>query len=399
MIGTRIEEVFRKWIYYLHGPALTHILYRRRVAVLMYHGFTDKDRHEGIENDEGKHLHVERFREQMEYLRRYHNPISLVQLIDYYCNHGAIPDNAVIITMDDGYKSNYELAYPVLRKFGVPATIFLTVDFVDRKHFLWFDRVEYAINMTKIEAAELQIGSDTEQIFLDMQDSDAKMRSSQQVKQKIKSMPQELKEMVVDSLEHRLGCSLRDSNSFPDIYLPMEWQDVLEIVRSDIISFGSHTVTHVIMTKCSVEAAKREASFSKQYIEDKTGLECKFFCYPNGKAGDFDHRTRKLLKEIGYSCALTSVQGFNDEFSDVFELKRIGVGDKEDMAEFTLKVSGVNKLLADIDYFLFKKVLKMKYERLRHFGVVRYSVISYALFFPVVFLLFVRSVWQSKMAS
>ena len=326
--------------WYLQLHRLMRYLHRKKIIILMYHGFTDKRAHEGIENSQGLHLDIKGFKLQIEYLKKYYNVISLGRLIEYYSNGAEIPPNAAVITIDDGYKSSYTLAYPVLKQFNVPAAIFLTTDFIDKKEPLWHDRVEYAVNMAESNP--------------DFKDNNSRKLYCRKIVAKLKSMPQESREGEIESLERRLGQRLSLDKAIPEIYRPLEWDEVLEMVKSGIISMGSHTCTHVILTRSNPERQKKELVLSKQVIENKTASSCRLFCYPNGLAGDFDYRTKDLLKESGYSCGLTAVEGMNDAYSDVFELKRLAVDNREGLITFMMTLSGIFKFLVDTKQSILK---------------------------------------------
>lgn len=332
--------------FYLQLYRLMRYLYRKKIIILMYHGFTDKKVHEGIENNQGLHLDIEKFKSQIEYLKKYYNIISLNQLIQHYSNGMKLPANPVVITIDDGYKSSYTLAYPILKQFSAPATIFLVTDFINKKEMLWVDRIEYAINMTKSSSFSLKIGKDTS--FFDLRDNNSKEIHYRRIQKELKLIPQESIGKIIESLERGLGQKLSIDKDIAEIYRPLGWKEVLEMIKSGIISIGSHTCTHVVLTRCSPERMKKELFLSKQVIENKTGLSCRLFCYTNGQIGDFDYRTKKLLKELGYSCGLTTVAGMNDAYSDVFELKRLSVDNRDDLIVFIMTLSGILKFFLDI---------------------------------------------------
>lgn len=322
--------------FYLQLHRLMRYLRRKKIIILMYHGFTD-----GIVCEGSPHLNVKKFRSQIQYLKKYYNIISLDQLIEHCTNGAKLAPNSVVITIDDGYKSSYALAYPVLKQFNVPASFFITTDFIDKKEMLWTDRIEYAINMTKSNSFNLKI--DKDMLFLDFRDSDSKNVYCRKIIAKLKLIPQESMEEIIQSLERGLGQKLSLDNAIPEIYRPLEWDEALKMIKSGIISIGSHTCTHIILTRCSPERKKKELFLSKQAIENKTGLSCRLFCYPNGGTGDFDYRTKESLKESGYSCGLTTVDGINDAHSDVFELKRLSVDNREDQTMFIMTLSGIFK--------------------------------------------------------
>lgn len=341
-----MRRLVRRCLFNLQLHRLTRYLYRKKIIILMYHGFTDKKIHEGIENHQDKHLYVEMFISQVKHLRKNYSIISLEQLIEHYTSGIRIPHNSVVITIDDGHRSNYTLAYPILKQFNVPATIFLTTDFIDNKEFLWEDRVEFAINMTKSKGLRLKIDNDI--LSFALGDNVSKKECDKKIRARLKSIPQGLRQGVVESLERSLGQRLSIDKDIPEIYRPLLWQEVSEMIKRGLISIGSHTCSHVVLTRCSPENMKRELFLSRQLIEKKTGSSCRLFCYPYGEIGDFDHRTKKLLKESGYSCGLTTVAGVNDEHSDVFELKRLDINQMEDSIDFIMTLSGVYKFIADI---------------------------------------------------
>ena len=88
------------------------------VPILLYH-------HINEEGDDGSAISVTSFRRQMELIRTEgYNPISLDALIDFAEKGTPLPEKPMVITFDDGYYSNYQYAYPILKEYGYPATIF-----------------------------------------------------------------------------------------------------------------------------------------------------------------------------------------------------------------------------------------------------------------------------------
>lgn len=317
-----------------------------RPLILMYHGFTDKRVHSGIENNQGKHLYIDVFSDQMEYLRDHCNPMSLEKLGDHIRKGQDIPEGTVVITIDDGYESNYRLAYPVLKKMDIPATIFITTSFVEERGPIWVDRLEYAINSTKRDKFILRIDSDEEEFSLinDRYKGNCERAIRKILKRKVAGE----RDHIISDLEERLGKKLSLDSGAPDLYRPLDWSQVSQMARSGSISIGSHGRDHVIITSCDGDTIKDEICGSKKIIEERTGTPCRSFCYPNGDIGDFSGRTKALLKHSGYSSGIINIPGFIDKNTDLFELNRFGLGKKPDMNEFKSIVSGksVKKLIA-----------------------------------------------------
>jgi peptidoglycan/xylan/chitin deacetylase (PgdA/CDA1 family) len=336
-----LESLFR-----LRADRLTRLAHRHKAIVLAYHGFTDRATHPGIENSQGKHLPVEAFRSQLAYLQRHYRVLPLETLIAAFETGAPLPARSLAITIDDGYRSNYTLAYPVLREYGLPATIFLTTGFLDEGDLQWSDRIEHALNRTTESRLELTIGRDTFVARLD--DMRERLACDRRLRTLLKVVPQETRGAIVDDLEQRLGQRLRDAADAPAIYQPLAWAEVREMQQSGLMTFGSHTVSHFILTRCDPARAKDELARSRHRIETETGVPCRLFCYPNGQVGCFDAATRAMLLEAGYTGGLTTVYGMNDRRSDVLALKRL-YANKPGMARFALTVSGVMGVLDGVE--------------------------------------------------
>jgi len=304
----------------------------------MYHGFTDKKNQECIENYKGNHVNIELFKSQIKYITENYNVISLNKYIDF-CNKGKkLPPKSIIITIDDGYKSNYTLAFPILRDLDIPATIFLTTDFIDNKKFIWVDRLEYAINNTNLTELKLKIGEN--ELCFPLTTIQHKIFCDQYIRAKLKLMKDLYIEEVIQQIEDKLQCKIYETQNVPEIYNPLEWKEVSEIINSSKVNFGSHTHKHLILARYDNELIRKELLQSKNIIEKETGIKTRLFCYPNGALGDFNAKTKQILKESGYSCALTTVRGMNNKNSDLYELKRFAV-DNTNFYSFVLTISGV----------------------------------------------------------
>jgi len=99
--------------------------YEDKVVVLLYHDISDNRKNSAT-------IPPELFREHMAVLETDFNVISLDDVVAFQNGQKSIPPNAVAITFDDGYRSNYEVAYPILKQYGWPATVFLTVDSIGK---------------------------------------------------------------------------------------------------------------------------------------------------------------------------------------------------------------------------------------------------------------------------
>lgn len=305
----------------------------------MYHGFSDATLHDGIENCSNNHVFVEHFKQQVRFLKRYFNVISLDKALELLRSGHGFPSNTIVLTIDDGYKSVYLWAFPVLSEFNVPATIFCVTNFISAREYLWVDRLEYAINKTREKYITLRYGDECKTIPLgtDREKSEAIALVKLQLK---KGDPASIPE-AVKQIEQDLEAFLDSTATVPDLYQPLDVSDIIEMEESGIISIGSHTVSHAILSRCAIGDIEKELEESKGFLEDFLHKPVKLFCYPNGQQGDFDDVTGGMIKQCGYDCAVTAIDGMNSAKTDSFELRRYWVRSTiQTIPEFALLVCG-----------------------------------------------------------
>ncbi len=315
----------RKWL--LSGvrqvglPYLGRAINRARPKVLMFHGLTDRE-HTGLENCQHKHLDVRRFELFLAHLKKHFHVIALDDLTRCLANGTPPPPFSVVLTFDDGFLSNYTLGFPLLKRYDTPATIFAATEFVDEKKPIWVDRVDYALHQAGMDKLELI-----------------------QAKRELKSLPASQLEDALLALEKRLGFRLEKANApyVPAIYHSMDWSHAREMLDSGLVSIGAHTHSHQIMTRCTPEIVTLEVAKSKQLIEQNTGRPCTTFCYPNGGPEDFSEETERIIRGLGFLSTVTTIGGFNEPDCCPFLLKRLGVMNNQNLSQFDLLTSGINR--------------------------------------------------------
>jgi len=317
----RIKRIFCQTLQSLRVPELSRRLHQRESIILMFHGLTDLQ-HYGLDNCQHKHLHVKRFDAFLNHLKKHFKVIALEDLVR--CLNAGVPPppSSVVLTFDDGFLSNYVLGFPVLKKHGVPATIFLATEFVDENKPLWVDRVDYAFSRACRTKHELI-----------------------RVKKRLKALPIEDLAVAVEDLERQLGFKLDLSNgtSVPAIYHVMDWNHVREMQESGLVSFGAHTHLHWILSRCPPDLVLSDVAKGKGIIERETGRPCTTFCYPNGGVGDFSDETERIIRGIGFESTITTVGGVNAPGCSPFLLKRFGITSDLDLVRFDMLTSGIDR--------------------------------------------------------
>ena len=342
-----LRRILLRLLFLLQAQRLLRHFQRRRVLVLMYHGFMREHAARGLENHEGNHVHAGAFRDQVRYLSKHHRVISLEDLVDARTRGTPLPDHAVVITMDDGYRSNHALAFPILREYGVPAAVFVTTGFVEDREPLWPDRAEWALGTAAPRTYDLEIGG--KKLRLDLRDEVSRREAARTLFARLKALPQESLPQAVRAVESCLDQSLASQDPRPEIYEPLRWDEIRDMAASGLVTFGNHTHRHVILSRCDAARQREEISRAGRLLEEKAGIRTRFFCYPNGGPMDFDTTTQQLLAEMGYTCSLTTVPGFNDEQTPLLELRRYAVHDGLRLDEFVIVLyGGLRQFLRDL---------------------------------------------------
>ena len=288
-----------------------------KLSIMLYHGFSEsKDKGEWTLNSE--FMPISKFEQDLKVYLKYGTPISLKDLL---CKE-RLPRSPIVVTIDDGYANNYNLGFPVLKKYNFPATIFLTTGFIDRWQFLWTDWLEFiAVNASNVD---IKIELNKEVISFNLGEPQGRNNVVKHLKSILKNMPLiKIKSFLYELQE--MSKVKYDWERIPEKLQPLTWKQIREMKKSGLISFGGHTVSHAILSKCNKEEQEFEIAESKARIEKELNEECLILAYPNGKENDFTEETIRLAKKANYRIAVTTNSGYeNSNEYDSFKLKRWG---------------------------------------------------------------------------
>ncbi|MBW1678997.1 MAG: polysaccharide deacetylase family protein [Deltaproteobacteria bacterium] len=266
------------------------------------------------------------FEKQMRYLKKNYRVISLKTLAQYIRSKKSLPDDCVVITFDDGYRDNHTNAYPILKKYGLPATIFLTIGYINNNELPWWDRLARIVEEGRKKIVNLDLPAEICPERIKKPLSEIFSGETAISKKKINSLASLFKEVSED--QKNLTLNYLEEKILP----PMEssemlsWTQIKEMSNNNI-SFGSHTFTHPILTKVDADRAKYEILISRIELERKIGKHFFCFSYPNGTEQDFNEEIIKMVEESGYVCACSAINGKNGLKNDLFSLRRIWGGD------------------------------------------------------------------------
>lgn len=285
------------------GLQIAKYLSRRHPRILMYHRIGPGGASGAID--------AKRFRRQMQLIKRELNPISLNTLINAHAENN-IPQNAIVVTFDDGYSDFYRYAFPILKEENIPCTLFVTTGFINGDIWLWPDRLRYCIDTSTRDAISIpgqhtkySLQDNRRQIWNDLADHCLTLSNLEKAE-------------FIDSVEKELAV---EPPAFPPkAYEALNWDQVREISDAGI-EIGSHSVSHPVMTSLSDDALRYELVQSKAAIEERVGCTVTSFCYPNGQPFDFDERVKSAVDSAGYCVALAAFPG-RDTLGDRLAVNR-----------------------------------------------------------------------------
>ncbi|QOY94676.1 polysaccharide deacetylase family protein [Massilia sp. UMI-21] len=250
------------------------------------------------------------FRWQMELLARCFNVLPLYDAVRAAAS-GTLPPRAVCITFDDGYRSVHDLALPVLRELGLPATVFVTSGYIGQGN-MWNDRIVEAVQTLpagQLDLSELGLGA------YSLRTLDDRKITLGALIERSKYLPPQARHGLVQRLEALVGDGLASG-------LMLTPEMVRNLDRHGI-EIGAHTVSHPILTSLDDTDAQAEIRVGKQQLEELLGKPVRLFAYPNGKVQkDFDERHVRMVREAGFAAAFTTAVGVITRDMDCFQLPR-----------------------------------------------------------------------------
>ena len=249
--------------------------------------------------------------------------VDLDTIAAFLAGNADLPEACVAITFDDGFVDNLELAVPLLEKYDVPATFYVTSDYVVDGGIPWFLRTLRAFQVTTCETwkppakATLRLGSDKQR------------NTARRIANRICAAADSRGRLsFLLDLEESLGVCPAGGVSQPPIIMNAKQ---LCCLKHKGFTIGSHSTSHPNLALLSREEAENEVVTSKKVLEDITGGPVNHFAYPNPiTQPHFTGDTMQLLQAAGYLTGATSISGTADRRTGQFALPRLSVPDDPD---------------------------------------------------------------------
>lgn len=281
-------------------------------------------------------INADNFAWQLERMQQYGRIVPLSECLEYYSEHHEWPLGVVVITVDDGYRDFYHYAFPELQKRGIPATLFPAVNFIERKIWLWPDRLDAALSAHEKGAVRVKIKEISEPLKLTFTNQTERSQVWKTLSDLCISSADSIRQKLIAEVEEQLAVDL--PRVPPEAYEACTWDEIREM-RDGGIEIGSHTMNHPILSKIDETELFDEIHTSKVEIEKQINDPVKTFCYPNSALGDINDRVVEEVRQAGYVGA---VFGTDLCHWEPYKIPRMGVSN--DRNDFLSKLAGLELL-------------------------------------------------------
>ena len=245
---------------------------------------------------------------QLRYLARHFKVVSLGTILDRIMNGSYPLADEIVLTFDDGLRNNLTVVYPILRELQLPATMFVCPALVESGEWLWNHEMRCRLQMLAIpDLAELRMKLLTPGTTVDA------------IIEWMKTLPLQQRRMA-EAIIRQATAGFQPTAAQKEAFDVMNWND-LRSLDCDLITVGSHTLSHPILTKLSGQEIEAEILESRRCLEQRLERKVDLFCYPNGA---YDRRAYQLVQKT-YRAAVTTETGLIDgtDGLDVHRLPRI----------------------------------------------------------------------------
>lgn len=271
---------------------LSKLVPSRAVAILMYHGVSDNA---AMPAEVNFHLPQKVFDRQMRALRRRYSILRLSAVIADL-KSGKQLKKGVVLTFDDGYSNNLYCVMPILKRLGMPFTVFISTEYLQHRRWIPLNEVYWLWSEGKLSKEQ-----------------------TLRLRESIRSTTSKKRKQILERLERPDTVSAAAMQSFG----MLSWEEVLELAHNDV-EIGSHTHSHCNMAVEDEADQLTELYTSKRLLEDSLARPVVLFAYPYGRAEHFSDASRENVIRAGYHCALSTEDGLVTSQSDRFCLPRIG---------------------------------------------------------------------------
>ena len=291
------------------------------LTILLYHGVSSES-NIGIENYSGKHINTKIFENQISYISKNCNVLTMDEVVDIHNQGSEYPENAVAVTFDDGFRNNSTEAQPILEKYKVPAIFYVTSGIIGTNIMFWVDSLEDCINNSTVASITLELDSKRTFFF---ENNVQKLKALIEIKSYCKKTTIEEKNRIIKDLTEQTMWLPKVSSS--KNYEKLRWDELKNLAASNLFTVGGHSFYHDVLTSFN-DDKKLEIDIKKsiELLESNLSTSITHYAYPEGQKEHYNLKVIDTMRKYGIVCSPSAIHGINSGEYDLFNLRRIMVG-------------------------------------------------------------------------
>jgi peptidoglycan/xylan/chitin deacetylase (PgdA/CDA1 family) len=265
---------------------------------------------------------ADQFNDQIAYLKRRRSLVTLDEALAFIdgTEKNKTRRCRILITFDDGYLDNYEIAYPILRSHGAQGVFFLATSMVGSCEIPWWDRIAYLVRTARKRQFTLHYPSD---LTVDL--DHLGLEKSLIAILKLYKLPNNSNP---DQFIQELAEAAQGDAPPGTLRRFLNWDEARKMIVGGM-AIGSHTHSHHLLSQLPAERQLEELSNSRSILTEQIGIATDVLAYPVGARTSFSDTTQNLARQAGYRAAFSFYGGTNlPGKTNPYDVSRIGIGDQ-----------------------------------------------------------------------
>jgi peptidoglycan/xylan/chitin deacetylase (PgdA/CDA1 family) len=269
----------------------------RAVAILMYHGVCDRA---PIPPGINFHLSSRAFERQMRALKQRYDVTSMSDVVAAL-RSGKPLKKGIALTFDDGYRNNAQYVNPVLKRLGLPFTVFVSTQYIGTGLWMPLNQIYWSWSVGNLGLEEMR-----------------------ELRKQVRSRPVAEIPQLLNSIEVSLDLA---SGKAEESFAMLSWDEIRDMARAGV-EFGSHTHSHCNMAVEDEQQQRKELLLSRELLQQYLGKPPHLFAYPYGRPENMSEISYNNVTNSGFECAVSAEYGLVTEHSDRFCLPRLGYDER-----------------------------------------------------------------------
>ena len=265
------------------------------LVILLFHGVIKNSKY-NVKNYIQKHIQEDYFNQTLKSLKKYGQCLSMNEIIFHKIERNPLPPNSFAITFDDGFENNYNVAAPILDELNLPATFYVTKDFVQNNTMSWTDQIEFGLEMMSNSCKKVVTPWDSKKINISTVEE--KISFMKLLRSRVFDENFADTEKIVDWFFDTIKME-KIINSDDELDKKLSWSQLVKMNENNLFDIGGHTHTHRILSYLEPKELAFEIKYCLKLLSEKANINTKHFAYPQGQANHYNSKVVNILKKSG----------------------------------------------------------------------------------------------------